>query len=351
MNITEKYLGNLSQDSIFLYTLVNDNNINISILSYGGTIMEIALPDKDTGLRTITLTLKNWEDYIHNPLYPGSSLGPNAGRIRNGEMTIGSNNYQLSQNDGRHHLHGGVSSVSYQNWILKEQIKGKNFVSLTLSTVLTDGQEGYPGNREISASYTLDNAGRFIIQYSGVSDRDTYFNLSNHTYINLSGLNTSGLSQILTIEANSYIANNEEHLPLQVLPVENSPFDFGSPVSLKDNLESYPNHPQTIIARGYNNGFDIRNAALRNTPAVTLWDSAHTAGLKLYTNAPCLVLYSGGFIGSEYRLKNNTPTHISCAIALEAQDFPDALHLGEGSDGITLKGERYLRRIVYEFSY
>jgi aldose 1-epimerase len=352
MKITKNLLGIYLHECIYRFTLVNDNNIRVSLLSYGGTITEIAIPDKKSGLQNIVLSFENWEDYIQNPLYSGSNLGPNAGRIRDGKITIGSCSYTLSKNDGNNNLHGGIFSVSYTNWNLKDLVQKEEFVSLTLSTALKDGQDGFPGNRQIYATYTLDNSDRFTLHYQAASDRDTYFNLSNHTYFNLSGdFSTSGMKQILSIKAENYIANNEEHLPEKVNSVNNSPFDFRKPISLKNQIQKYPYHPQIILSKGYNNGFDIQKAAKENNPVLSLWDSKQVKRLHLFTDAPCLVLYSGGFIGKDYKIANSIYSSEGCAIALEAQDFPDAFHLDDYSIEITKKGEIYKRIIVYEFLY
>lgn len=119
MKIATAKSGTYLQEDIYKYTLSNDNNVEISVLSYGGTITDITIPDKDSGLRNIVLALDCFESYINNPLYPGATLGPNAGRLQDGVLKIGSNTYLLSRNDGNHNLHGGFVSVSYMNWIKK----------------------------------------------------------------------------------------------------------------------------------------------------------------------------------------------------------------------------------------
>lgn len=351
MRIIKTRLGSILQENIYQYQLTNNNNLQVSLLSYGGTITEIAFLDKKNGMQNVVLSLEHWEDYIQNPLYAGANLGPNAGRIQGGKLTIGAQNYILSKNDGNNNLHGGFSPISYANWALANTSQKEGSVSLTLTTILKDGQDGFPGERHIAVTYTLDNSNKLTLQYQATSSKDTYLNLSNHSYFNLSGdFTRSALEQILTIKADSYLENNEEHLPIRLRSVSNGPFDFRVPLSLEKQIKNFPGHSQIAMSKGYNNGFDISNYVGEDKPILSLWNPEHTKGLRMYTDAPCLVLYSGGFIDQSIRA-NDGQSYASCGIALEAQDFPNTFDDKDSPMPITKSGETYHRTICYEFLY
>ena len=352
MHVVKKNLGSFEQTEVYQIILENDNHVRVSIMTYGGTITEISLPDEKTGLQNIVLSLEKWKDYINNSIYLGANLGPNAGRIRNGYLMIGGKECNLSQNDGNHNLHGGFSPASFANWSIEKTEEHSEYVSLTLTTTLKDGQDGFPGERQITTTYQLDNSDRLTLEYKAVTDKDTYFNLSNHSYFNLSGdFSISGLKQYLSIEADSYVTNDEEYIPIRFSSVENSPYDFRKPITMEEQIKNYPNIPELNYSKGYNNGFDIRNAASKGKPALTLWNNDKTKSLRMFTDAPCVVIYSGGYIGSSTQLKGGTISSDSCAIALEAQDFPNTYELLNSSYHITGKDETYQRKIAYEFHY
>lgn len=352
MHIAKKKLGIIAHTEVFLIILENENHVQVSIMTYGGTITEIALPDKKSGLQNIVLSLGDWKDYIDNPLYLGANLGPSAGRIRGGYLVIGGKEYTLSQNDGNHNLHGGFSPISFANWSIQNMEEHKEYVSLTLTTTLKDGQDGFPGERQITTTYQLDNSDKLTLEYKAVSDKDTYFNLSNHSYFNLTGdFSKSGLKQYLSIEADTYVTNDKEYIPIRFSSVENSPYDFRQPITMEEQIRKYPNVSEITYTKGYNNGYDIREAIKNEQPVLSLWNQERTKGLRMYTDSPCIVVYSGGYIGSSFQLKDGFISSDSCAIALEAQDFPNTFELLHSSYSITGRDETYQRKIIYEFHY
>jgi len=352
MIIEETKICTINDESIFKIVLENNNNLRVSIITYGGTISEILLPDKESGFQNIVLSLEHIEDYKNNSLYLRANLGPNAGRIRNGEIIIDGKKYFVSKNEGKHNLHGGYKPVSFLNWEIDKIEKNNTNACVTLKTYLEDGLDGFPGRRQITATYTLDDSDRLTIDYKAISNKDTYFNLSNHSYFNLSGdFTKSGLNQYLYIDADKYIQTDEENIPIRFSSVDNSPFDFRFLKNMEEQICKYPNDLQIISSKGYNHGFDIHEAAEKGKPVLKLWDAKRTKGLKMYTDAPCVVIYSGGFIGDKYTLKGGVKSSDSCAIALEAQDYPDVFHLCKDNVCITRKNEIYKRKISYEFLY
>lgn len=328
------------------FTLKNDNGIEVTIISAGASIRRLIVPDFYGKKENIVLSFKDEKLYFNNPLYAGAILGPVAGRISDGRLPLCGTAFQLTRNDGANHLHGGKNSLSFLNWQLQSQGQNPDTGEsvLVFQASLPDGTDGFPGNRHFTASYSLNRENQLTLVYEAVSDKDTYFNLSNHSYFNLSGdFTESALNQELLIDAEQYVANNEEHLPIGFEPVGHTPFDFRTPHTLAAHMEAYPKHPQLLNALGYNNGFAL------STPKATLFHKKSGRCMELTTNAPCIVLYSGGYIPKGLPLADSFFSSPSCAIALEAQDFPNAPNCPAFAFSFTKAHEVYRCLIQYRF--
>lgn len=330
---------------------MDNGSMSVYILSYGCTLTGICIPSgKDEKKVNILLSFENLESYIHNTLYAGAALGPNAGRISNGILKIQNRHYQLSQNDGNNHIHGGFHNISFQNASLFQQIIRSDFLELTFCSELPDKLDGYPGNRIIFTTYRLTQDNQLSISYRATSDQETYLNLSNHAYFNLSGDFAQNIfSHTLMILADEYIQNNPSHLPQNKRSVTGTPFDFSSPVPIKNNLAKYPNDFQIEIAKGYNHAFLLHKDS--SIPSLILKDTNSNRCLELYTDTPSVVLYSGGFIEPGYRLKNGYVSNAHCALAIEPQDVPDTPNLDFLSMKTLKPEETYSRSFTYKFFF
>lgn len=352
MNITKNYKGKFGELDVYEYILSNNHNMNVHILSFGSTITEINLPGEPI-TTNVVLSYANWEDYQSNSIRAGSSLGPNAGRILDAMLPIDGNVYELSKNNGNHNIHGGFHNFATKNWKEVEFFLAEDSVVLKMQLFAEDGLDGFPGNRNIKLTYTLTNNNELSLHYYATSDKTTYFNLSNHSYFNLSGnLGTSALEQELMIHADLYVENNKEHISTGYKPVVETPFNYRISTRINKQIQMYPNNDQLIQGRGYNNGFLIRDCSESKIKhALTLQDNNTNRKLHLHTDAPCVVVYSGGFIGNKYTLTNHINSTDSCAIAFEAQDCPNAPHIPDFDFNPTHPNSAYERTIIYKFEY
>ena len=350
MNINKNYLGSINGSDVFQYTLVNDLNTKVQILTLGASIQSIVLPFSDGTDKNVILSYDNWETYQYNPLYLGATLAPNAGRIEGGVLPVYKKTYALSQNEGNHNAHGGFHNASLQNWDEVSTHCNSDRCSVTLSIKLSDGLDGYPGERCIQTCYSLTNDNSLKIHYHAVTDKATYLNISNHTYFNLSGdFNRSGLEQQIKVDASQFVANNYEHIPDSIVSCFDSPFDFSIYTSLENNIALYPNHKQLSIAHGYNNAFifDQKNNQVKKT--LSLRDRSSEYIMELSTDAPGIVLYSGGYIGDQWSLAGGFKSSDSCAIALEAQDIPNSPNFLPEQCCYTTPDCPYDRTIIFKF--
>lgn len=335
------------------FTLSAPNGITVEICTLGASITRLLLPDRHGLPQNVVLTLADKADYGKNPFYAGATLGPNAGRISNARLYIDGTAYQLTANDGPHNLHGGPGCLSFHNWTLKNLWQDSLESGILLEATLPDKQDGFPGNRSVQAAYTLTSTGLFHIRYTAATDRPTYLNLSNHSYFNLSGDFTKDVrSEQLQINAEYYVANDREHLPEAILPTPKTPFDYRCPHTLQEQMLAYPTDRQLQNANGYNNAFCLNHSS--GKADAVLYDSESGRKLELFTDAPCLVLYSGGYLsgGPKIETLNHriTPPLSSCALALEAQDFPNAPNSPLFPCTLLSPGKTAERNITFRFT-
>ncbi|MGH6914090.1 MAG: aldose epimerase family protein, partial [Geminicoccales bacterium] len=187
-----------------LYTLKNQGQMEVGILTYGGTVQAIRLPDSQGRIENVALGFDNLDDYVKKSPYFGSIIGRYGNRIGCARFTLDGRTYQLAANNGPNSLHGGSKGFDKKVWQAKE-IEKDGRPGLALSYTSPDGEEGYPGTLAVEVVYTLSDQNELRIEYTATTDKPTVVNLTNHTYFNLAGEgNGSILDHELTIDASAY---------------------------------------------------------------------------------------------------------------------------------------------------
>lgn len=340
------------QRQIKVVRICNQNGCEVHLLSVGASVYRILLPQKCGGHANIILTLRNYEDYFSNACYAGATLAPNAGRIENGKFYMSGREITLSQNDGRHNSHGGYENLSHKNWELTEIEERNGQISVWFCAELEDGVDGFPGNRRMQVRYLLDEEDNLRIEYSAVSDAETYINMSNHCYFNLTGdPKQQILGHGLKIAADYYRENRADNIVSEKRLVENTCFDFREGQILAANMKRpEPEGRQLEYANGYNHAFLLKKDAGQERPAAELFEEETQRRVRLYTTAPALVVYSGGFLGEDILLEQNEKACASGGIALEAQYCPNAPNCGEAFQFLQ-KGQTWHSEIRFAFDY
>ncbi len=361
--IIKKFVS--ASGSSLLIQLICQDGFSLTLSSLGASIRQILCPVGSSRLQNIALSFSEEEDWRSNSLYAGATLAPTAGRISKGLLPLKNGICQLSRNENNcHSLHGGFHNASFQNWELLSAEQTDSCVCVTFTLTLPDGLDGFPGNRQLRAIYTLAEQHVLTLRYEALSDRETYFNLSNHCYFNLSGdFSRSAKDHILKIRAGRCLVNAPDFIPEGSQNVTDTPFDFRQPTSLKEQQDRFPGDDQLLRNQGYNHGFILDHRSLRSCDApssempestkadliCTLPGSPVT--LSISSDAPCMVLYSGGYIPEGLALAGGQYSVPSCALAFEFQDYPDA----PGSHGFpyetTPSGTLWNRTIAYRFEY
>lgn len=384
------------------YRSITSNGMMVELSTFGAAIQNIALRH-ESSWRSIVLSYKDEEALCASGSYAGRTLAPNAGRIRGGALDICGRKHSLAPNDGQNQLHGGKHNLSFTDWAIDELEEAHDYVKIAFTATQPDGLDGFPGNRRYYVSYVIEDTNWIRIVYRAESDQPTYVNLSNHTYWNLAGsewvpedgcrwrplsegtetavgaglhmsegaatavgagLHMSeyaetevgaGLRQELEIAANNVVLNDAANLPVDLIPVAGTPFDFRVPVTLQHMLDSKILRDRTSTeqfqtGRGFNNAYILTRADLRRhlrgvrheeplKKACTLRDPVSGHQMTMMTDTTALVLYSGGFL----------PTPGS-HIALEAQDIPDVSNLLPERMTLTTPEKPFHREIRFKIS-
>lgn len=325
------------------YTL-NSDGISCKILTYGGALRSLSVPDKDGNTVDVLLGFDSLEAYMQQDCYIGALVGRCANRIGGSSFELNGKTYNLYSNNGRNHLHGGKTGFDKQVWKVEDATDSM----LVLSLFSPDGQEEYPGNLAVKVTYTLaDNA--LTIDYWAQSDADTICNLTNHAYFNLSGHN-SGTTEdtLIQINADYYTPTDSESIPTgEIVAVENTPMDLRTP--LKTGLYADSDFAQLKLAGGYDHNWCINGTAgqLRFAASAKAEDTGIV--MKTYTTQPGMQLYGGNFIQNIPAGKDGTEYVKRSGFCFETQNYPDAVHHSNFPSAVLKAGEIYSHRTVYKF--
>lgn len=315
--------------------------LRVYVSPCGAGIHRIYYKYPDNTFKNIALTLQDMDAYTHNSSYAGATLAPASGRVEQGKLRLNSRELTLDCNEnGRHHLHGGSNNLSFSQWNLTQITS----TSAHFTAYAKDGLDGYPGNRRFEIEYKV-NGNQLEIWQNAWSDEETYFNLSNHTYFNLNSFFESGLDQYLHIRSEQAFINDKFHIPRNVIHIKHTALDFQTNRSIRKQYEQFSEHSQIQYARGYNHCF-LLNKENPSLPDATLISLDHQIQMDLYTDAPALVLYTGGFLDSSLQYWKDD-THITsaypgCAIALEPSSHPVC-------NGTIQGMQTFTRHILYKF--
>ena len=327
--------------------LICSGQLRCELSPLGASIRRLQLRDGTDGWTDIALSPAQFVPGLPEPSLAGRTIGPCCGRIRDGEIRMNDLHLSLDRNEGDHHLHGGSHGCAFSFWKGSRISSGEVCFELSLA----DGLDGYPGNRVIRADYRVSDHELFV-RYSAESDRDTVLDLTNHVYWDLGGLfDGSALDQQLEIAADTVVLNNKEHIPVSVAKAE-AVFDFSRPRSFREMFSEYSDNEQLQIGQGYNNAF-ILNPAIQAEKGFAAQLRAGRSGITmtLHTDAPALVLYTGGFLGAETHLCTHPgAASPGCAVALEAQYVPDAFHLPGFSPVLLRPDTVFTRNIRWSFT-
>ncbi len=334
--------GEQDGKKVALYTLTNNNGVQVQITNYGGTVTSWVAPDKAGNRSSVVLGFNNLKGYLAKPPYFGALIGRYGNRIANGKFSVDGKKYTLATNNGKNALHGGDKGFDKVVWDATPATDSTP--SLTLKYTSKDGEEGYPGNLNVTVTYTLTNEDELQIDYSATTDKATPINLTNHSYFNLTGdVGNTILNHELMIDADKYTPVDTTLIPTgELKPVAGTPFDFRQPHKIGERIGQVPG--------GYDHNFVLNGdmGTMRRVAKVT--DSISGRMLEVFTDQPGLQFYSGNFLDGTINTDGGKPINQHDALCLETQHFPDSPNEPSFPTTILKPGETYHTVTKYKLS-
>lgn len=346
MEIKKEVFGVLNNENIYEYTLKNAQNISLSVLSYGGIITKIKMPDRNGTIEEVTINVDSFEEIVANRPFHGALIGPVTGRISDGRYVDGGKEVQLDQNEGKNTLHSGESGFDSKIWQVETQ-EQEDKITLILSSQFEDGAGGFPGNVDATVYYSLNEAGEVTIRYEATTDQTTIFNPTNHVYFNLSGNNKEPIhTHEFQLASDYYAVLDNENLPTgELKAVEQTDFDFREGKKLACLVEA--TDEQITSRKGLDHPFLLNQEKLKKAAILYHGDSGRL--LQMATNSDAVVVYTHNH---EQNLSEQSNQKLGkhSGIALETSQLPDAVNQ-EGFGSIWLEpGEKFSAETTYTFS-
>lgn len=366
--VTAQTFGQLPDGrEVELYHLINANGLEMSVMSYGGTIVSLKVPDAQGNSEDVVLGFDNLEDYLSpayrsaNP-YFGAIIGRYGNRIAGGQFEIDGTEYQVPTNDGDNSLHGGDKGFDQRLWEVSP-VDAEDGVGVVLSLVSEDGDQGYPGQLETQVRYTLTNDNALDIRYQATTTETTPINLTQHSYFNLEGEGgvegqSDILDHLLTLNADAFTPVDEGLIPTgEIRSVEGTAFDFREPTPVGARIDG--DDQQLQRGKGYDHNFvlaeegsDAKNGSNAEGLVLAARVEAPQSGriMEVYTTEPGVQFYSGNFLDGTLVGKAGKPYEHRSGLALETQHFPDSPNQSEFPSTLLSAGETYKSHTRYEFS-
>lgn len=325
--------GETGGKQVYLFTLRNRNGVQVKISNYGATVTGWVTPDKNGNKSNIVLGFDRLSEYLSNSPFFGAAIGRYGNRIANGTFKIDDNTYTLAKNNGANHLHGGNKGFDKVVWDAAPSSDGK--ATLALKYLSKDGEEGYPGNLNVTVTYTLTDADELLITYEAETDKATVVNLTNHSYFNLTGdLSNTILDHTLQVNADRYTPVDDALIPTGALaPVEGSPFDFLQPHKIGDRIGA--------VAGGYDHNLVFTDPSGILKQVATLSDAVSGRKLEVYTTEPGMQFYTGNFLDGTITSSDGMPIDKHAGLCLETQHFPDSPNKPAFPSTLLRPGEQY----------
>lgn len=358
----ENFVDTIDDVPVALYTLANENGMEVCITNFGGRVVSIMVPDKDGNFQDVVLGFDNVQAYAdreHNPSDFGAAIGRYANRIKDGKFSIDGTEYQLERNNvlnpnatGRddrflHHLHGGFTGWQYKPY----EVLQADSNHLVLQMASPEGDGKFPGNVVATVTYTLTDDNALDIQYEGTTDAPTVLNMTNHSYFNLNGNPEIDVTDCtLQLMAENFTPVDSTFIPTgEIASVkDNDPFNFLEPKVIAQEINS--DHQQIVYGGGYDHNWVLDNPGDDATPAAIVTSPVTGITLTVYTNEPGIQVYSGNFLdGSAKGTKGGKAYNHRAGLCLETQHFPDSPNHDNFPSTVLKPGEIYNSHCVYKF--
>lgn len=335
-------------EEAFLYTLTNKNGMSVGLTDFGACIVTIFVPDKSGKLEDVVLGYDDVSGYEANSPGFGSFIGRHGNRIGGASFELNGKKYELEKNDGENNLHGGFTGYNkflYETEVFEEE----DTDSVEFSRLSPHMEQGFPGNLDISVTYTLTSENELVIEYLAVSDKDTIVNLTNHSYFNLAGHNSGSiLDHKVMLDANKFTPTDDVLIPTgEMRNVEGTPMDFRKAKTIGQDINA--DYEPLKQAGGYDHNYILNNNRAEVTKVAELEDEKSGRIMEVYTDLPGMQLYTGNFLDNE-KGKGGVVYKKRAGVCFETQFFPNSCNRPEFPSCVLKAGEEYDTVTVFKFS-
>jgi aldose 1-epimerase len=354
--ITQAPFGKMPDGTpVEIYTLRNSKGAEARIITYGGIVQKLIMPDKNGNFADIVLGFDNLDgytrpSYVNACPYLGALIGRYGNRIGGGKFTLEGHTYTLPQNDHGNTLHGGFKGFDKVVWTPVKADIGPEGPRLVLHYLSKDGEQGFPGNLNVTATYTLTDDNALKLVFTATTDKPTVVNLTQHSYFNLSGQgNGDILGDLVYINSDKITAVDSHLIPTgEYLDVTGTPFDFRTPTAIGARI----NDPNPILqyGPGYDDNWVINKPLGQFGLQARVTDPNSGRVLEVWSDQPGLQFYTGNFLDGTLTGKDGKIYQRRSAFAMEPQFYPDAPNKPQFPSTELKPGETYHNTIIYKFS-
>ncbi len=352
MNIEQSSFGETSEGkSVEQYTITNASGLEMSVISYGGIITSLKVPNKEGKYEDVVLGFDNIQDYENGSPYFGAIIGRYGNRIANGKFTLDGEEYNLDTNDGPNSLHGGEKGFDKVVWNV-ESSTSEDTATLKLSYTSKDGEGGYPGNLETTVTYILNSDNELDIKYEATTDKKTIVNLTQHSYFNLTGdFSNKIVDHVVEINADKFLPVDKTLIPTgELKPVAGTPFDFTEPTTIAKGLELEGSNEQLDRGPGFDHCWVLNDQDSGMRLVASAYEPKSGRFMEVYTTEPALQFYIGNFLDGSLPAKGGGKYEKRTGFCMETQHYPDSPNQ-ENFPSVALEpGEKYTSETSYKFS-
>lgn len=347
MGISKKAFG-VTKDGkeTFLYTISNQNGMKAAVTNFGAILVQLIVPDSKGESRDVVLGFDSVTGYEKNDCFFGSTIGRNANRIGGAEFELDGTAIHLAANENGNNLHTDFDHGFHKVIWNAEMQEAENAVKFTYCS--PDGENGFPGNLNMSVTYTLQEDNAIRIDYDGVSDKKTVINVTNHSYFNLGGHDSGSIcDEKIMIHADGFTEILPGAIPTgKTLPVEGTPMDLRALKRVGDEIDA--EFEQLTLVGGYDHNWVLHNNGKLEQIA-QVEDDRSGITMEVYTDLPGVQFYAGNAITPQQG-KNGAMYDKRHALCLETQYFPDSVNHPEFPQPVFDAGQASHTTTIYKFS-
>jgi aldose 1-epimerase len=334
--------------SVEIYTLRNSKGMEAEIITYGGIVVSLKVPDKNGNFGDVVLGYDNPGGYLTNNPFFGALVGRYGNRIAKGKFTLDGKEYTLALNNAPNNLHGGPIGFDKRVWNVSKADLGPQGPRLVLTYLSKDGEEGFPGNLKVTATYTLTDDNALRLDYTATTDKDTLCNLTHHSYFNLAGKGDV-LGHVVYIAADRFTPVDSTLIPTgELKPVAGTPFDFCKPTPVGARINA--DDEQIRFGNGYDHNWVVNKPLGKLGLVARVTEPTTGRVMEVLSTEPGVQFYTGNFLDGSITGKGGWVYQRRNGLCFEPQHYPDSPNHPQFPSAELKPDQTYHNTIIYKFS-